>query len=94
MPASPSLVIGCHDGNNAEALSLTAKTCEEFHEWWEFLLAGNRGPDPGRTYTFSDEVSLLATLCVPYGQPPEDGVLRSEDGTAPPSGLLQLQLYL
>ena len=29
----------------------------------------------------------------PYGRPPEDGVLRSEYGAAPLSGLLQLRLY-
>jgi hypothetical protein len=39
---------------------------------------------PGLTYTFSDTVSLLAAaVCLPYGQPPEDGVLRSEYGAAP-----------
>jgi hypothetical protein len=38
-------------------------------------------------------VSLLATFYLPYGQPPEDGVLRSEYGAAPLSGLLQLRLY-
>ena len=48
---------------------------------------------PGLTYTFSDTVSLLATVYLPYGQPPEDGVLRSEYGAAPLSGLLQLRLY-
>jgi hypothetical protein len=48
---------------------------------------------PGLIYTFSDEMSLLATLYAPYGQPPEDGVLRSEYGAAPLSGLLQVRLY-
>jgi hypothetical protein len=48
---------------------------------------------PGLTYTFSDAVSLLATFYLPYGRPPEDGVLRSEYGAAPLSGLLQLRLY-
>ena len=48
---------------------------------------------PGLTYTFSDAVSLLAMFYLPYGQPPEDGVLRSEYGAAPLSGLLQLRLY-
>jgi hypothetical protein len=48
---------------------------------------------PGLTYTFSDAVSLLATFYLPYGRPPEDGVLRSEYGAASLSGLLQLRLY-
>ena len=48
---------------------------------------------PRLTDTFSDAVSLLATLYVPYGRPPEDGVLRSEYGAAPLSGLLQLRVY-
>ena len=48
---------------------------------------------PGLTYTFSDAVSLLASFYVPYGRPPKEGVLRSEYGAAPLSGLLQLRLY-
>jgi hypothetical protein len=45
------------------------------------------------TYTFNDAVSLLGSVYVPYGQPPEGGVLRSEYGAAPLSGLLQLRVY-
>jgi hypothetical protein len=48
---------------------------------------------PALTYTFNDAVSLLGTVYVPYGQPPDGGLLRSEYGVAPLSGLLQLRLY-
>jgi len=48
---------------------------------------------PAMTYTFNDAVSLLGTVYVPYGRPPEGGVLRSEYGAAPLSGLLQLRWY-
>jgi hypothetical protein len=48
---------------------------------------------PAMTYTFNDAVSLLGSVYVPYGQPPEGGVLRSEYGAAPLSGLLQLRVY-
>ena len=33
---------------------------------------------PSMTYTFSDAVSLLGGVYVPYGRPPEGGLLRSE----------------
>jgi hypothetical protein len=48
---------------------------------------------PAMTYTFNDAVSLLGSIYVPYGRPPEGGVLRSEYGAAPLSGLLQLRVY-
>ena len=48
---------------------------------------------PAMTYTFNDAVSLLGSVYVPYGRPPEEGVLRSEYGAAPLSGLLQLRIY-
>ena len=48
---------------------------------------------PAMTYTFNDAVSLLASVYVPYGRPPQGGVLRSEYGAAPLSGLLQLRVY-
>ena len=48
---------------------------------------------PALTYTFNDAVSLLGTGYVPYGQPPVDGLLRSEYGAAGLSGLLQLRVY-
>ena len=48
---------------------------------------------PALTYTCNDSVSLFATIYVPYGQPPDGGLLRSEYGAAPLSGLLQLRLY-
>lgn len=48
---------------------------------------------PALTYTFNDAVSLLGTVYVPYGRPPDGGLLRSEHGAAPLSGLLQLRLY-
>ena len=48
---------------------------------------------PAMTYTFSDAVSVLGTVYVPYGRPPAGGVLRSEYGAAPLSGLLQLRWH-
>jgi hypothetical protein len=48
---------------------------------------------PALTYTFNDAVSLLGSLYIPYGAEPEGGVLRSEYGGAPASGLLQLRWY-
>lgn len=48
---------------------------------------------PAMAYTFNDAVSLLASVYAPYGRPPEGGVLRSEYGAAPLSGLLQLRVY-
>lgn len=48
---------------------------------------------PALTYTFNDAVSVLGAVYVPYGQPIEGGVVRSEYGAAPFSGLLQLRWY-
>ena len=48
---------------------------------------------PALTYTFTDAVSLLGSLYLPYGEAPNGGRLRSEYGAAPLSGLLQLRLY-
>ena len=48
---------------------------------------------PAMTYTFNDAVSVLGSVYVPYGRPPEGGVLRSEYGAAPLSGLLQVRVY-
>jgi hypothetical protein len=48
---------------------------------------------PALTYTFNDAVSLLGTVYVPYGHPPDGALLRSEYGAAPVSGLLQLRCY-
>jgi hypothetical protein len=45
------------------------------------------------TYTFNDAVSLLGSVYLPYGRPPEGGLLRSEYGAASLSGLLQLRCY-
>jgi len=48
---------------------------------------------PAMTYTFNDAVSLLGSVHVSYGRAPDGGVLRSEYGAAPLSGLLQLRWY-
>jgi hypothetical protein len=48
---------------------------------------------PAMTYTFNDAVSLLGSVYLPYGRPPEGGLLRSEYGAASLSGLLQLRCY-
>lgn len=49
---------------------------------------------PGLTYTFSDELSLLGTVYVPYGGTPRGWTLRSEFGSAARAALLQVRLYL
>jgi hypothetical protein len=49
---------------------------------------------PAMTYTFNDAVSVLGSVYVPYGRSPQGGVLRSEYGAAPLSGLVQLRWYL
>jgi hypothetical protein len=48
---------------------------------------------PAMTYTFNDAVSMLGSVYVPYGRPPQGRVLRSEYGAAPLWGLLQLRVY-
>jgi hypothetical protein len=48
---------------------------------------------PAMAYTFNDAVSVLGSVYVPYGRPPQGGVLRSEYGAAPLSALLQLRWY-
>lgn len=48
---------------------------------------------PAMTFTFNDAMSLLGSVYVPYGRKPQRGVLRSEYGAAPLSGLLQLRIY-
>jgi hypothetical protein len=48
---------------------------------------------PAMTYTFNDAVSVLGAVYVPYGPPPQSGVLRSEYGATPLSGLLQVRVY-
>ena len=48
---------------------------------------------PALTYTFNDAVSLLGSAYIPYGEAPEGGLLRSEYGAAPLSGLLQVRVY-
>ena len=48
---------------------------------------------PAMTYTSNDAVSVLGSVYIPYGRPPQGGVLRSEHGAAPLSGLLQLRVY-
>ena len=48
---------------------------------------------PAMTYTFNDAVSVLGSVYVPYGRSPQGGVLRSEYGAAPLSGLVQLRRY-
>lgn len=48
---------------------------------------------PALTYTFNDALSVLGSVYVPYGRPPERGVLRSEYGAAAATGLLQMRVY-
>lgn len=48
---------------------------------------------PAITFTFNDAVSMLGGVYLPYGRPPEGGVLHSEYGASPRSGLLQLRWY-
>ena len=45
------------------------------------------------SWIFSDNLTLTANLYLPYGAEPENGVLRSEYGGVPGSGLLQINFY-
>jgi hypothetical protein len=49
---------------------------------------------PGITYTFSDHLSLVGTLYLPYGQPPDGLLLRSVYGASALAGLFQLRVYV
>jgi hypothetical protein len=48
---------------------------------------------PALSWLFSDNLTLAATLYLPYGRKPESGVLRSEYGGTPASGLVQMSFY-
>jgi hypothetical protein len=48
---------------------------------------------PSLTWTFSDNLTLVAQAYAPYGLGPEGGRARSEYGGAPVSGLLQMSFY-
>ena len=45
------------------------------------------------TCTFSDAVSVLGSVYLPYERAPAGGVLHSEYGATPLSGVLQLRVY-
>jgi hypothetical protein len=45
------------------------------------------------TVTLSDQLSVIAAVYAPYGARPRGTTLRSEYGTAPLSGFLQLRTY-
>ncbi len=57
------------------------------------------GPDgsgvvnPSSTWSFSDNVSLLASAYFPYGALPDGMALKSEYGAAPASTLVQINFY-
>ncbi|UCF78039.1 MAG: hypothetical protein JSW03_07950 [Candidatus Eiseniibacteriota bacterium] len=48
---------------------------------------------PSLTWVFSDNVTLIAQAYVPHGPGPEQGLIRSEYGGAPLSGLIQMNFY-
>ena len=73
-----------------------------YEAWPDFTYSGQWFHNPGDgsgivapalTYTFTDAVSLLGSVYLPYGEAPNGGRLGSEYGAAPLSGLLQLRLY-
>lgn len=49
---------------------------------------------PSVTFTPGNRSSLIGSFYLPFGRPPDGGVLRSEYGTAAVSALLQLRIYL
>ena len=49
---------------------------------------------PGMTVTLSDRLSIFGAEHRPYGVAPRGMFLRSEYGTAPISGFVQLRVYL
>lgn len=48
---------------------------------------------PAFTWTLSEAASLLGSVYLPYGAPPEGAVLRSFYGATPLTGFLQIRLY-
>lgn len=49
---------------------------------------------PGITYTVGNRMTILGSVYLPYGQPPQGLLLRSEYGGSAFSGLVQLRVYL
>lgn len=45
------------------------------------------------SWSFSDNVTLVANAYFPYGAEPKDGRIRSEYGGTPISGLVQIRFY-
>jgi len=62
-------------------------------QWLHSPIDGSGVVAPSTTLTFSDRLSMLATVYVPYGRAPDGLVLNSEYGTAALSGFVQVRIY-
>jgi len=49
---------------------------------------------PAVNWSFSDEISINAYGYISLGSEPENGILTSEYGGTPTTGLLQLSFYI
>jgi hypothetical protein len=83
-------------GRHAIALVALQEVSPEYAfagQWLHNPADGSGVVVPSTTVTFSDRVSLVATVYLPYGRPPEGLTLRSEYGAAALSGFVQLRVY-
>jgi hypothetical protein len=62
-------------------------------QWLQSALDGSGLLAPSATLTLGDQVSVLATLYVPYGRGPSGGTPRTEYGAASRSVFVQVRLY-
>ena len=61
---------------------------------WIFSPVGGSGVlTSSVSWSFSDNVTLVANAYFPYGAKPKDGRIRSEYGGTPISGLVQIRFY-
>jgi hypothetical protein len=63
-------------------------------QWLHSPTDGSGVIAPTGTFTFSDKVSLVANVYLPYGRPPAGTTLKSQFGAAALSGFVQLRIYL
>ncbi len=83
-------------GRHAAALQLSRGLGSELPSTLGWILspADGSGVVTGVTsWIFSDNLTLTANLYLPYGAEPENGILSSEYGGVPASGLLQINFY-
>ena len=83
-------------GRHAAALQATwgmGDACGAGFLWLQSLTDGSGLVAPSLSWDFAENVSMLAGVYLPYGEPPEGGDLKSEYGFVPVAGFLQVRLY-